>query len=92
MNTAELVDQVAAQIDMSKEGVRKVLDAALGIIVDAARAGQPVVLSGFGQFKVQSRAARRGRNPATGETIEIAPSRELAFTAAKQLRTALTPA
>jgi DNA-binding protein HU-beta len=49
------------------------------------------MLPGFGQFTVQDRAARQGRNPATGETIEIAASRKLAFTAAKPLRDRLRP-
>ena len=91
MNTAELVDEVAAQTGMAKDGVRKVLDAVLGAVAEAAKAGQAVMLSGFGQFKVQDRAARQGRNPATGETIEIAASRKLAFTAAKPLRDRLSP-
>jgi DNA-binding protein HU-beta len=86
MNTAELVDEVAAQTGMAKDGVRKVLDAVLGAVAEAAKAGQAVMLSGFGQFRVQDHAARQARNPATGETIEIAASRELAFTAAKPLR------
>ena len=92
MNVAELVDQVSSQTGMNKEGVRKILDATLGAIADAAKAGQPVVLPGFGQFKIQDRAARQGRNPQTGEPIEIAASRKLAFTAAKQLRDALSAA
>jgi DNA-binding protein HU-beta len=62
-----------------------------GLVAEAAKAGQAVVLSGFGQFKVQDRAAREGRNPATGEPIEIAASRKLAFTAAKPLRDRLSP-
>jgi DNA-binding protein HU-beta len=76
---------------MAKDGVRKVLDAALGAVAEAAKAGQAVMLSGFGQFKVRDRAARQGRNPATGETIEIPASRKLAFTAAKPLRAQLSP-
>jgi DNA-binding protein HU-beta len=91
MNTAELVDEVATQTGMAKDGVRKVLDAVLGAVAEAAKAGQAVILPGFGQFKVQDRAARQGRNPATGETIEIAASRKLAFTAANPLRDRLRP-
>jgi DNA-binding protein HU-beta len=64
MNTAELVDEVAAQTGMAKDGVRKVLDAVLGAVAEAAKAGQAVMLSGFGQFRVQDRAARQGRNHA----------------------------
>jgi len=91
MNTAELVDEVAAQTGMAKDGVRKVLDAVLGAVAAAATGGQAVILPGFGQFKVQDRAARQGRILATGETIEIAASRKLAFTAAKPLRDRLRP-
>ncbi len=92
MNTAELVQQVAGRTGMNQEGVKKVLDATFAAIADAAQAGEPVAVSGFGQFKIQDRAARQGRNPATGESMDIPASRKLAFVAAKQVRDRLTPA
>ena len=62
MNTTELVDEVAAQTGMAKDGVRMVLDAVLRAVAEAAKAGQAVMLSGFGQFKVQDRAAPHARD------------------------------
>jgi DNA-binding protein HU-beta len=57
--------------------------------VDAAKRGDEIILAGFGKFKVKDAAARQGRNPATGETIEIAATRKLGFTPAKQVKVAL---
>ena len=59
-------------------------------VVDAAKKGEEVNLPSFGKFKVKDSPARQGRNPATGETIEIAASRKLGFTPAKQVKDALT--
>ena len=58
-------------------------------IVNAAKKGEEVNLAGFGKFKVKDSPARQGRNPATGEAIEIAASRKLGFTPAKQVKDAL---
>ena len=58
-------------------------------IVEAAKQGDEVNLAGFGKFKVKDSPARQGRNPATGETIEIAASRKLGFSPAKQVKDAL---
>ena len=77
---------------MSKADARRLVDGMLAAIAEAAAAGEEVALSGFGRFKVTERAARQGRNPATGETIQIAASRKLAFAPAKQVRDALNPA
>lgn len=76
---------------MSKAEARRLLDGLLAAIAEAATAGEEVALSGFGRFKVTERAARQGRNPATGATIQIAASRKLAFAPAKQVRDALNP-
>ena len=58
-------------------------------IVDAARKGDEVNLAGFGKFKVKDSPARQGRNPGTGESMEIAASRKLSFSPAKQVKDAL---
>ena len=89
MNTADLIEHVAAEHGVAKEHAKKILDSALAAITAAASAGEEVTLAGFGRFKVTDRAERQGRNPATGETIIIAASKKLAFTAAKSVRDTL---
>lgn len=74
---------------MEKSAARKAVEAVLTGIVDAARKGDEVNLLGFGKFKVKDSPARQGRNPATGATMEIAASRKLGFTPAKQVKDAL---
>ena len=91
MNNAELADRIATSHEMSKAEARRLLDAVLSTIVEAATSGEEVALSGFGRFKVTERAARQGRNPQTGEAMEIAASRKLAFAPAKPVRNALNP-
>jgi DNA-binding protein HU-beta len=92
MNNAELADRLAASQELGKAEARRLLDAVLATIVEAAKSGEEVALSGFGRFKVTDRAARQGRNPQTGEAMEIAASRKLAFAPAKPVRDALNPA
>ena len=89
MNTADLIERVAVEHGVAKEHTKKILDSAFAAIAAAASAGEEVTLAGFGRFKVTDRAERQGRNPATGETITIAASKKLAFTAAKNIRDAL---
>ena len=90
MKTADLIDHVAREAGMAKDAAKKALEAVLAGIVDAAKKGEEVNLPGFGRFKVKDSPARQGRNPATGETIEIAASRKLGFSPAKQVKEALT--
>ncbi len=92
MNTAELAEKVAAEHELGKGEAKALVETVLSAIVEAAKSGDEVALSGFGRFKVNSRAARQGRNPATGEQIEIAASKKLAFVPAKPVRDALNPA
>ena len=89
MNAADLIERVDAEHGVAKEHAKKILDSALAAIVAALENGDDVALAGFGRFKLSSRAARQGRNPATGETIEIPAARKLAFSAAKSVRDAL---
>lgn len=89
MNISELTEQVAGKAGMDKSGVKKVLDALVAAIGDAAKAGDDVALPGFGQFKVTDMPARQGRNPSTGAAMQIAASRKLTFTPAKALKDAL---
>jgi DNA-binding protein HU-beta len=89
MKTADLIDHVASQAGMEKSAAKKAVDAVFAGIVDAAKMGEEVNLPGFGKFKVKDSPARQGRNPATGATIEIAASKKLGFSPAKQVKDAL---
>ncbi|MBN9560621.1 MAG: HU family DNA-binding protein [Alphaproteobacteria bacterium] len=89
MKLAELIDHVASEAGVEKSAAKRTVDAVLGGIVHAAKNGEEVNLAGFGKFKVKDSPARQGRNPATGEVIEIAASRKLGFTPAKQVKDAL---
>jgi DNA-binding protein HU-beta len=89
LNTSELVDRIAMEHGVSKDPARKIIDGVLAAIASTTNAGEEVNLAGFGRFKVADRAARSGRNPATGATIEIPASRKLTFSPAKAVRDAL---
>jgi DNA-binding protein HU-beta len=92
MNTAELADRLAVDHDMPKTKAKQLLDAAFIALGEAIARGEEVSIQGFGKFKVTDRPAREGRNPATGEAIQIAASRKPAFTPAKQLKDKLNGA
>lgn len=81
MNKTELIDAVAAKAGLSKVDAKKALDAVLGSITEAVKSGDKVALVGFGTFSVSERAARTGRNPQTGATIEIAAKKSVKFKA-----------
>ena len=86
MNKSELIDAIVAKSEMSKKEADVALTAVLDAIKDALKAGEKVALVGFGTFSVKERAARTGKNPATGETIEIAACKVPAFAAGKALK------
>ena len=89
MNKSELIDQVANAADLSKAAAGRAVDAALDAITGSLKQPEPVSLVGFGTFLVRERAARQGRNPQTGENIQIAASRAAAFKPGKALKDAL---
>ncbi len=89
MNKNDLIATVADSTGMSKTDVASVIDASLNSIADALKSGGEVKLVGFGTFHVTDRAATTGRNPRTGETIQIAASRQPKFKAGKALKDAL---
>ncbi len=89
MNIAELAERVATEQSLDKAQTRKVIEAALKAVVDAAKGGAEVTLPGLGKFKVQDRPEREGRHPATGAAMTLAPSRKLAFSPAKAVKDAL---
>jgi len=86
MNHAELSDIVAASLDLSKADAKKAVDAVFAAIADAAAKGDEVSINGFGKFKVKATPAREGRNPSTGETIQIKAAKKLTFGPAKAVK------
>jgi len=89
MNKSELVDSIAEDAGMSKADAQRALDSTIGSITKALKKGDTVSLVGFGTFAVKKRAARTGRNPATGETIKIKASKNPAFKAGKGFKDAI---
>ncbi len=89
MNKTELVDAVAEQADLTKAAAARAVEAALDAISGSLAKGDQVALIGFGTFLVRDRAARSGRNPRTGETIEIAAAKIPSFKAGKALKDAV---
>ena len=86
MNRKELVEGVAERAGVSRAAAGAVVEAALEAIGARLADGESVTIPGFGTFEVRRRSARTGRNPRTGEAIEIAASRVPAFKAGKGLR------
>jgi len=89
MNKSELIDAVASEAGLSKADAARALNAATDAITSAMASGNGVQLTGFGSFVVRDRAARTGRNPQTGEAIQIAASKVAAFKAGKTLKEAI---
>lgn len=89
MNKNEFIDKVADMADMSKSDSERAVNAVLDAISNALQAGDDVRLVGFGTFSAAKRKAREGRNPRTGETIQIAASIQPKFSAGKGLKDAL---
>ena len=88
-NKADLIDTIADAADLSKSQAGAALDALLGDITGALSKGERVAIAGFGTFQISERAARQGRNPQTGATIQIAASKNVRFKAGKQLKYAV---
>ena len=86
MNNAELAEKIAADHGVTKADARKLVDGVFAAIADAAAAGEEISINGFGKFKVKDSPAREGRNPSTGEAIQIAASKKLTLTPAKALK------
>ena len=89
MNKAELIDAVASSADLSRASATQAVDAVVDTITERLRKGDSVTLVGFGTFEVRDRAARMGRNPQTGEEIQIKASKAPAFKAGKALKDAV---
>ncbi len=89
MNKSELIDAIAEKGGLSKADAGKALDATIASVTEALKAGDTVTLVGFGTFAVKERAARTGRNPQTGATLEIKASKVPSFKAGKGLKDAV---
>lgn len=89
MNKAELISSVAEKTELTKKDSEKAVNAVLEAIGAALANGDKVQLVGFGTFEIRERAARKGRNPQTGEEISIAAARVPVFKAGKSLREAV---
>jgi DNA-binding protein HU-beta len=89
VNKNELVDAVASAADLKKSEATKAVDAVFDSITDSLKKGDEVRLVGFGTFTVSKRNASEGRNPRTGEKIQIAASKQPKFKAGKGLKDAV---
>jgi len=89
VNKSELIDAIASEADISKASAGRALDSMLGSITGALSNGDSVSLVGFGTFSVKQRAARTGRNPQTGATIQIKAATVPGFKAGKALKEAV---
>ncbi|MBP8020475.1 MAG: hypothetical protein RJA86_1471 [Pseudomonadota bacterium] len=89
MNKSELIDAIASSAELTKADAARALDATVAAVTAALVAGDAVTLVGFGTFSVKKRAARKGRNPKTGEAIDIAASTVPDFKAGKSLKDAV---
>ena len=89
MNKGELIEAVAGSADMSRAEATRAVDAVLDSVTRTLAGGGSISLVGFGTFTVKARAARMGRNPRTGEAIQIAASNVPGFKAGKALKDAV---
>lgn len=89
MNKSELIDAVADATGMTKSDAGRSVEAVLGAVTGALQGGDQVTLVGFGTFSVRERAARTGRDPRSGQSIEIKASKNPVFKAGKALKDAL---
>lgn len=91
MNKGDLVDKVAAKATVTKKQADAVLTAILEVVMEAVANDDKVTLVGFGSFEARERKAREGRNPKTGEKMEIPATRVPAFSAGKQFKELVAP-
>ncbi len=86
---SKIAGELAEKTEMSKKAVNELLGAFVDLLVRNLKRGNKVRVTGLGIFQVRKRAARMGRNPATGEAIKIKASKKLAFRAAKEVKEAI---
>ena len=86
MNKLQLTDAVAQKAGITKKDAAEAVNAVLEVIAETLAAGGDIKITGFGGFEVKTRAARTGRNPKTGEAVEIPASKYVAFSAGSALK------
>ena len=91
MNQSELIEKVAQATELNQVTAGQAVKAVVNAVLDALLAGEAVRVSGLGVFNVGARPAREGRNPRTGESIQIAASKAVRFHAGKAVKDALNP-
>jgi DNA-binding protein HU-beta len=91
MTKNELAEAIASKTGISGSQARQAVEAVIESVSDELASGGEVSLAGFGKFSVSQRAARQGRNPSTGETIQIGASKAAKFSAASALKKRLNP-
>ena len=89
MNKSELIAKIAENAELSKKDAEKALNAFVDSVTDALKAGDKVVLVGFGSFETKQRAARKGKNPQTGAEIDIPATTVPSFKVGKALKDAV---
>ncbi|ACY83840.1 DNA-binding protein HU-beta [Edwardsiella piscicida] len=89
MNKSQLIDKIAEGADISKAAAGRALDAFIASVTESLQEGDAVALVGFGTFDVRERAARTGRNPQTGQEIDIPAAKVPGFRAGKALKDAV---
>ena len=89
MNKQELIDNIASSADITKAAAARALDSVIDSVTNSLKKDDSVVRVGFGTFSVRSRAARTGRNPQTGQEIQIKAAKVPAFKAGKALKDAV---
>lgn len=86
MNKADLINALAEKNGLKKKDAEAAVNAVLDLIAEALKKGEKVAIMGFGSFETKTRAARTGKNPATGATIQIPASKAIVFKAGKALK------
>jgi DNA-binding protein HU-beta len=89
VSKSDLIGLVAEKTDLSSADAKRAVEAAFDVIAERMAAGDEVSIAGFGKFSTSERSARQGRNPQTGETIQIAATTAPKFSAASQLKNAV---
>ena len=91
MTKSEFVEKVASTADLTRKDAENAVNAVLSTIEDTLKSGDDITFTGFGKFHVADRGAREGRNPRTGETMQISATRVPRFTAGSGLKKAIRP-
>ena len=89
VSTRQLAAQLAEKHELSQKSANAIIEDTIGLITKHLKKGERVKIAGLGILQVRKRAARMGRNPATGEAIKIKASKKVAFRASKELKEAI---